>query len=90
VASSNSSSYDAGRPVLGRRGDEAQRGRASELLGSEDAAVERAEARTAAAKLEAFAEGSDRDEIVIAALDLADVLERGVAQLDVAQIGHVA
>ena len=79
------------RPAaLGRGGDKAQRGGANELLGPEDAAVERAEAHTAAAKLEAFAEGSDRNEIVIAALELADALERGVAQLDVAQIGHVA
>ena len=62
--------------------------RSLELLRPEDAAVERAEAHPASAKPKALGERSERNEVVVAALQLADVLERDVAQLDVTRIPH--
>ena len=74
--------------ALGRRGDEAECRGSLELLGPENAVVERAEAHPAAAKPETVAERLKRNEVVVAALQLADMFERGVAQLDVARIAH--
>jgi hypothetical protein len=77
------------RPAgLGWRGDEAQRRRSLELLGAEDAAVERPEADAAAAELEALGERPYWDQVVVAPLQLADMLKRGLAQLDVPRIPH--
>jgi len=73
---------------LGRRRDQAQRRRSLELLRPEDAAVEGPEAHAAAAELEAVGERPGWDEVVVAPLQLADMLKHDVAQLDVTRIPH--
>ncbi len=74
--------------ALGRRRDQTQRRRSLELLRAEDAAVEGPEAHAAAAEPEALGERPHWDEVVVATLQLTDMVERDAAQLDVTRIPH--
>lgn len=62
--------------LLGRCCHQAECRGPSHLLGSEDAAVKRAEANSPALEDEARPQSFQRDEVVITSLQLADMLER--------------